>query len=59
MIKLDIQDYCCNCPDFEPEKVVIKSFWEVNTFVQCEHKGKCMAIAERIKEELAGKKEDK
>jgi hypothetical protein len=52
MIKLDIQDYCHNCPDFEPEKVVIKTFSEVYTFVQCENIGKCGAIAERIREEL-------
>lgn len=57
MIKLDIQDYCHNCPDFEPEKVVIKTFSEVYTFVQCENKGRCLAIAGRIKEELAGKEE--
>lgn len=59
MISLDIQDYCHNCPDFEPEKVVVRSPLEVYTFVQCEHKGKCMAIAGRIRKELAEKKEDK
>lgn len=55
MISLDIQEYCHNCPDFEPEKVVIKSFAEIFTFIQCENKGRCMAIAERIREELARK----
>lgn len=55
MISLDIQDYCHNCPNFEPEKVVIKALSETYTFVQCENKGRCMAIAERIRKELAGK----
>lgn len=55
MIKLDIQEYCHNCPDFEPEKVVIKTFGEKFTFVHCENRGKCINIAAHIKKELAGK----
>lgn len=55
MISLDIKEYCHNCPDFEPEKVVVRTPLDVFTFVQCENKGKCMAIAKRIKEELVGK----
>ena len=55
MISLDIQDYCHNCPDFEPEKVMIRNPLEVYTFVQCENKGRCRAIAGHIKKELARK----
>lgn len=55
MIKLDIQDYCHTCPNFEPEKVVISSLAEIFTFVQCEHKGRCINIAAHIKKELSEK----
>lgn len=58
MIKLDIQEYCHNCPSFEPEKVMVRNPFEIYTFVQCENKGKCMVIAARIKRELAGKEEN-
>lgn len=57
MIKLDIQDYCHNCPDFEPEKVAIRSLLGIYMYVQCVNKGRCLAIAGRIKEELAGKED--
>lgn len=55
MIKLDIQEYCHNCPSFEPEKVMVRNPFEIYTFVQCENRGKCGAIAEHIREELNGK----
>ena len=57
MISLDIQDYCQECPNFEPEKVTIRTSdsLEVYMYVQCENKGRCRAIARRIKQELAGK----
>ncbi len=58
MISLDIQDYCHNCPDFEPVKAVAETPFEIYTCVQCENKGKCEAIAGHIREQLAGKKED-
>lgn len=57
MISLDIQDYCNNCSDFEPVKVVAETPFEIYTCVQCENKEKCEAIAGRIREQLAGNKE--
>ena len=54
MIRLEVEDYCSNCPEFCPDvdRVVMerKSFDEddcitiVDTIVTCEHKLRCKSI---------------
>lgn len=54
MIKLDIQDYCHNCPIFEPECV---KYYADNkctmTLVSCTRKGICANIKQYIEEQIA------
>lgn len=62
MIKLNIEDYCQNCPDFEPKKEVMTYFSgdkviERHTTVYCKYKDRCASIARYLKE-AAESKED-
>lgn len=55
MIRLDVEDYCQDCDDFEPvaERTnyyageVLK---KCDTIVRCKHAGRCASIAEYLKE---------
>lgn len=53
MIKLEVEEYCNECPNFEPEvaKINIDGFFKVvcNTNIFCEHRHKCNNIAEYMK----------
>lgn len=62
MITLKVEDYCQNCPDFEPrsEKFTYEG-WDNeklehmcrrDTFVTCENALKCSLIASRLKEKM-------
>ena len=58
MIKLDVELYCENCRDFDPEgeKLIGLCFSGediVETVVTCRHKYRCEAIANHIKKELS------
>lgn len=60
MIKLDIDEYCHNCPEFESDvkKDVIhcrnldfNKASIVNTIITCEHRERCRAIKKFLEEE--------
>lgn len=58
MISLDIQDYCHDCPKFEPE--CTKLYYgdgNCTTLISCENKGVCANIKLYIEQQLA-RKED-
>lgn len=48
MIKLDIDEYCNNCPEFESDvKKDVIYFGKapiVNTIITCEHRERCRSI---------------
>lgn len=56
MISLNIEDYCGNCDEFEPDlekwdiSVGEKKFH--NTAITCKHAERCKSIANYIQEEL-------
>ena len=64
MIKLDIQEYCGSCCDFEPD--VTKPFKQLHrlsgsdevapiqsdTIVRCEHAKRCESIRRYLKQQL-------
>lgn len=57
MIKLDVDDYCQSCPDFEAEieKYTYGYTNEVkatNTTIRCKHGDRCRVMIRRLKEEL-------
>lgn len=55
MIKLDVEDYCHNCNEFEPdvhrEHLYFAGKDKLETVVRCEHRIRC----ESIKNYLEGK----
>ena len=46
MVKLEIEEYCDNCPEFDAH--VEK---DVNTNITCEHKDKCRCLKDMIEKE--------
>lgn len=55
MIKLDVEAYCQNCPDFTPESDSIGYYGAgclkmCDTTVRCKYKGRCAGIAEYLKD---------
>ena len=50
MIKLEVEDYCQDCPEFEPAYSHIRylSTGKCDTFVECEHRIKCYGIAKSM-----------
>lgn len=55
MIRLIVEDYCQDCPDFEPvaEKTNLYSGQDVcmvNTEVYCKYKDRCASVAKWMKE---------
>ena len=67
MIKLDVQEYCHDCPDFEPDVVKPEEFYDSNgkyhgmfgsTFVICKHQKICHRFMIYLQGRLSkGKKE--
>lgn len=65
MIRLDIQDYCASCCDFEPDVTkpvkssVVTDFYEVavvqsDTIVRCTHAKRCECIKRYLSQQLKG-----
>ena len=57
MIRLDVDNYCSTCPDFEPdvEKYILgydHDLKVVNTIIRCEHRDRCRNTAKYLREEL-------
>lgn len=61
MIKLELPDFCQNCPEFEPDvdKNVLKSddFFgscktRVSTIITCTHVGRCLSMMDYIVDRL-------
>ena len=48
MISLQVENYCQNCPDFEPYQNVLRIGRELHTIVQCTHKDRCNEIYKYI-----------
>lgn len=52
MIKLTVEDYCQNCPEFEADVIKTKAFCvdEVinHTTITCEHRDKCAQLKSYI-----------
>ena len=67
MIRLSVEDYCHNCPEFEIDiKVDNTTFHgrnmitgdtftekQINRTIRCKHKERCLAIANHISEKLS------
>lgn len=57
MICLYVEDYCQNCPEFEPETSRIQecdfeSGIHINTIVHCEHQKRCENFMRYLKSKL-------
>lgn len=63
MIKLDIQDYCQSCRDFEPditrpEKLIFKDYdgnsimIQSDTIIQCKYAKRCENIRRYLKQQM-------
>jgi hypothetical protein len=50
MIRLDVQDYCHSCPEFEASVVMIDHITKIDTIIHCEHQFKCDRIKQYLKE---------
>lgn len=56
MITLQVENYCQNCPDFEPYCNRLYSLDDhVETLVQCVHKDRCKEIKAYIEQQMARK----
>lgn len=51
MIALQVENYCQNCPDFEPYCNRLYSLQSVETLVQCVHKDRCKEIKTYIEQQ--------
>lgn len=55
MIRLDVQDYCHSCPEFEASVEKTELFGNgklvnMNTTISCKHQFKCDRIKQYLKE---------
>ena len=62
MIRLDVEDYCQNCPEFDPclaNEYIISSFDgnhdELNRDVTCGHRRRCEEMYKRIEGAAKGR----
>ena len=56
MIALQVENYCQNCPDFEPYCNRLYSLDDhVETLVQCVRKDRCKEIKKYIEQQMARK----
>lgn len=56
MISLDVENYCQECPKFEP--VCTKYYYgtgNATTYVSCKHKGVCANLKQYIEQQIARK----
>lgn len=59
MIKLLVESYCHECPEFEPVKVGGRAYLDINgeivyledIKVMCEHKTRCCMIKEHLEKQ--------
>lgn len=59
MIKLEVKDYCQNCPDFKPvtEQIILSSSGRTDnvnrctTYIHCKHENRCANIYRQIIQE--------
>lgn len=63
MIHLDVQEYCHQCTQFEPEKETTYLFSDgikiaSDNKIYCKHFSKCEIIAAHIKRKLSEEKKD-
>ena len=49
MIKLDIQEYCHDCPEFDP--VVSDLFLNYDRMIRCSHSKRCDEVFSYIEQE--------
>ena len=59
MIKLNVENYCQNCPYFDPisNRLETLDMNYVNTYVECSDRLKCEAIHNQLKKEIDTLKE--
>ena len=59
MIKLNVENYCQNCPYFDPICNRLETFdmSYINTYVECSDRLKCEAIHKQLKKEIETLKE--
>lgn len=63
MIKLNVEDYCQNCQDFDPMKETTNLYSgdciiESHTSVYCHYRNRCAAVAKWLEEHPEDRKED-
>lgn len=63
MIKLEVEEYCHNCPHFKPEVKNIETFYfnmdkQIEQHVTCKHCEICAQIAEHIKNKIKRRIDD-
>lgn len=56
MIELEVEEYCQNCSDFEADVSRIAGIIYCDTFIRCEHRGKCGQLYDYIKRNEVNKK---
>lgn len=54
MIKLEVEDYCQDCIDFEPKVADKRELNEIIKVVQCTNRIKCMKMYERALKQVGG-----
>ena len=59
MIKLNVENYCHNCPYFNPISNRLETFdmSYIDTYVECSDRLKCEAIHNQLKKEIETLKE--
>lgn len=59
MIKLCVESYCHDCGDFEPHVVrIFNGLGVYETKIKCEHRDRCIKIAEHIRDDMEAEKND-
>ena len=59
MIKLNVENYCQNCPYFDPisNRLEALDMSYINTYVECSDRLKCEVIHNQLKKEIETLKE--
>lgn len=58
MIFLQVENYCQNCPEFEPRCLRLAKLGEHDTFIECEHEDRCRTMKKYIEQQqISGKEE--
>ena len=56
MIRLDVEDYCQDCPEFEAEVLKDRKFYGftegTDTIIRCEHYIRCQRMEKYLSERL-------